>query len=641
MKHLLNKTINGISYNEIPKNKKEKIDYLISKNMILKKRNMIFFNDDYLVGILDISKNLTGYLTHLDKEKFKKDILIEKNDLNNAKIGALVIAKKNKNSRKLKAKVIEVVQYKNEFLIAYIKKVGKNIVLYDFSTSEIIHTKTSQKELFLLPKDCILKINIQTSQIVEVLGVISDPFIDEKIVLYASDRSEVFDFDCTKEAKSFGKFVDKSMYTNRQDLTHLPFCTIDPSDAKDHDDAIYLDKENNTIYVAIADVSEYVNEFCFIDKEAQKRGFSIYFPHKSIPMLPRELSENLCSLKEGQDRLAFVCKIQLNSEYEVISEDFFEAIIKVEKFYSYEQIDDILENKIKQNNKINDYLFSLYDITKIIRKIRLRNSLEFTSSEIKIILDDNMKLVDTKLSYESDSHKIVEECMLLANKASAKIINDIGIFRVHENPNDNKIHTLLENLYSLGIDVNYEENIYKLFENIRNITKDTDISSFIDTMLIQTQQRAKYHHLCQGHFGLGFVKYSHFTSPIRRYSDLILHRLIKAKIAQDNKRYNYLTKDIQLNCIDISDKERETSKIQMNFDDRKFARFFHENQDIEVTGIVVDTNMSPILKTTKPIHSARIFLDTYPFDIKLFQELKVRIKKVDLYNNRIYADFIE
>ncbi|WP_024790030.1 RNB domain-containing ribonuclease [Lebetimonas sp. JH292] len=223
--------------------------------------------------------------------------------------------------------------------------------------------------------------------------MLDDPWVDEKISLALYNKKEEFSKFAILEAESYGDFVDKSMYPQRIDLTEKYFCTIDPVSAKDHDDAIYFDKDENALYVAIADVSEYVYLNGNIDKEAKERGFSIYFPHKSVPMLPRALSENICSLKENEDRIKFTFKIVLDKNNNVIKEELFEAIINSKRKYSYERVDEFLAGKLenidKTDEEILSWLLPLWKKIKHIRYERLKTGLDFESDEIRMSLDEN------------------------------------------------------------------------------------------------------------------------------------------------------------------------------------------------------------------------------------------------------------
>jgi ribonuclease R len=626
----------GIYRKDIPKSYKDLVDYLISIKA-LKGKKTLKLTSDYLIGNIDINSKGVGFLT---PHTGKKDLLIEPEDLNGAKKGDLVLAKRyfNRNSRP-KAKVVLLLKKAFETIVGYLS-LEKEPVIINIKTDKEIKTNIKPKQLKKFPNNSVFKLNAYTYEIEEVLGVLDDPKIDEKISLALYDRKEEFSKKAINEALSFGDYVDKSLYA-REDLTHLFFCTIDPETAKDHDDAIYYDKENRTLYIAIADVSEYVYLNGAIDKEAQKRGFSIYFPHKSIPMLPRALSENICSLKENEDRLALTFKITFDKNNNVIKEELIESIINSKRKYSYETIDKFLEGespKDKIDEEILKWLLPLFEITKQLKHERLQKGLEFFSDEIKMQLDENGKLKKVQIESETPSHGLIEDCMLLANKAAAKMI-DFGIFRVHNEPQRKDVQTLLNNLLPFGIDVNHKDNVIQTLKEVQKKSKDLGIEKYVDKMIIKTQQQAKYEAHNSGHFALGFEKYTHFTSPIRRYSDLTLHRLLKSIIHNNQKFREFILRNIESLVVKISELEREAMKIEWDFYDRKFARWANERVGQIVKAVVVDTKEPPIAKIEDGIVGARIFLNRKK--VELFEKVNVKIIDVNLATTKIKGEIIE
>jgi len=626
----------GIYKKDIPKTYKDLVDYLVSIKALTGKKTLKL-TSDYIIGNLDINSKGVGFLT---PHTGKKDLLIEPEDLEGAKKGDLVIAKRffTRNSRP-KAKVVILLKKSFETIVGYLS-FEPNPIIRNIKTEREIKTNIKEKQLKKLPENSVFKLNAYTYEIEEVLGVLDDPQIDEKISLALYDRYEDFPRKAIEEAQSFGTYVDKTLYA-REDLTNLSFCTIDPETAKDHDDAIYYNIKEKTLYVAIADVSEYVYLNGAIDKEANKRGFSIYFPHKSIPMLPRELSENICSLKENEDRLSLIFKITFDENNNVINEELIEGIINSKRKYSYETIDKFLENKGKKDKideEILAWLLPLFEITKHLKKERLKKGLEFFSDEIKMTLDNEGKLQKVKVENETPSHGLIEDCMLLANKAAAKMIN-FGIFRVHNEPKRKDVQELLNALLPFGININYKDNIIETLKEVQKEAKNLGLEKYIDKMIIKTQQQAKYEAHNNGHFALGFEKYTHFTSPIRRYSDLTLHRLLKSILHNNQKFEQFILRNIESLVVKISELEREAMKIEWNFYDRKFARWANERIGKTVKAIIIDTKEPPIAKIEDEIIGARIFLKRKK--VELFDKIDVKILTVNLATTKIKGEILE
>ena len=272
-------------------------------------------NSLYRAGRLYIGKDGRGYVEAEFKEQ--KDLLVEPDHLSDAKHGDTVVAKRIIARRgRASGKVVAVITKSHLFTIAYTHKDEQgNFSILNLRTGEPTHAVMEGMDLKAFKLGTVLKVDVDDDKVLEIFGHLADPRVDEKISLALYDRQDEFPPECVEEALQIESKVTKAEHPDRFDLTHLDFCTIDPVTAKDFDDAIYFDLETYTLYVAIADVSHYVSYFTNIDKEAKKRGFTTYLPHKSFPMLPRELSENICSLKPKVDRLAFVAKITLTKAH--------------------------------------------------------------------------------------------------------------------------------------------------------------------------------------------------------------------------------------------------------------------------------------------------------------------------------------
>ena len=597
-----------------------------------------YLNNGFITGRLDINARGVGFI-EVFSDKPMRDIVVESKNLGGAHLGDIVVAHllSNKKSRQ-SAKILAVLEPANETSLVYLKRFGEAVLGVNIQNGLSLALKASQKSLKALPLGTLLKINNANNEITEVLGLITDPNIDEKISLAIYNKKDEFTPACEDEARAWGDTVDPSMYKERVDLQHLPFCTIDPDDAKDFDDAIYYDTSKNELYVAIADVSEYVSAFSATDKEAKNRCFSIYFPHKSVPMLPRTLSENICSLRPDEPRLAFTFKISLNDDLSVKKEELFSAIIKSKKRFTYNEVDKILENKSGCEQGILDWLLPLHKITQRLKQIRLKKGFDFRSKELKMSLNDDGLIASTHFESETPSHALIEDCMLLANKAAAKMISK-GVFRNHAPADIKKINFLLDDLAALGIEAQYESDLALMIAKIQSKANELGIREDADKLIIKAQKRAEYSHTSSGHFGLGFETYTHFTSPIRRYSDLTLHRLLKAQLAKDDKLYNYLLEGIEATCEELNIKEREADKVAFDFMDRKFARWAEQNIGKEFICYISEISEPLIARLDDELKGARIILPN--FTCPLLTRVRVRIISSDIASTKIIGKVVE
>lgn len=599
----------------------------------------------YRVGTLYTNKDGKGFVEAMHKAE--ADLLIESENLGDAKAGDLVVAKRIMAARgRASGKIILIAQKAYMYALAYTHydELG-NFSILSLRTGEPTVATMDGVDLKILKSGTVLKIDIDTDKVSEIIGTLDDPKIDEKLSLLLFEREDEFPADCLEQAKLVPLEVDRNEYPNRVDLTDLDFCTIDPVTAKDFDDAIYFDTKEYVLYVAIADVSHYVDYFSPIDIEAKKRGFTTYLPHKSFPMLPRELSENLCSLKPRVDRLAFVSKITLDrTTLNATKEEFFEAVIHSKHRFNYEDIDKLLETKGANVTGVVAHLWEslmpLYAITQKLRATRLKAGFDFRSEEIKLSIDSNHLLKSTQAETGTPSHSLIEECMLLANMASAKRFtgdND-SVFRIHEPPQLSKIEELLTELATVGIFVDKYEDSPSLIRAIQKEAGALNIANEVDGMIIKSLKQASYAPTNVGHFGLGFTHYSHFTSPIRRYSDLILHRLIKAQLDQDAAERDYLLRNIIPLCARVSELERKTTKCEWDFRDRKFARWaeMKKGEIFKAHIIKAGDDARAILEC----EMSGITVNIRGTGLLLFDKVELEIKEVNIAQATIMSSFI-
>ena len=636
--------INGFKETDLEQEDKNSFQALKQLGAIEEVEGLWKLKSLYRVGQLYVNKEGKGFVEAQTKEQ--KDLVVEAQDMGDANPSDDVVVKRVIARRgRASAKVQLVIRKAHVYQIVYTNRNESNIFeILDLKTGLQTHAKMEGMDLKAFKMGTVLKVDSETEEVIEVFGHLGDPKVDEKISLALYKRaSDVFEEDCVTQAKEVEQKVTRNEHPTRVDLTHLDFCTIDPVTAKDFDDAIYFDMEAYTLYVAIADVSHYVDYFSPIDTEAKRRGFTTYFPHKSFPMLPRELSENICSLKPHVDRLAFVAKIELDRDSLLpIKEEFFEAIIHSKRRFNYDEIDRIIDSdgkyiEAENEKRILEYLLPLQKITQRLRKKRLGHGFDFRSEEIKLSIDAGHELKNTSVETGTASHSLIEECMLLANQASAKRF-EYGVFRIHTPPQLSKLEELLEELASIGLFVKEYDDSPSLIRAIQKEADNMGIASEVDSMVIKSLKQAVYSANNEGHFGLGFTHYSHFTSPIRRYSDLILHRLIKADLKEDKEQNEYLLRNIEPLCQRVSELERESTKAEWDFRDRKLARWAekHIGQEFKANVVEVGENAKALLESDIEGVSVNLRGD----NVMLFDKIIIKIDSVSIAMAKIQGEFV-
>jgi len=411
-------------------------------------------------------------------------------------------------------------------------------------------------------------------QITKIIGNYSDSGIEIEIALRKHHLPHEFSKDAIKESESFKNEILVSDYKDHTDLTKLDFVTIDGETAKDFDDAVFAEKaeSNMRLFVAIADVSSYVSSNSQLDKEALSRGNSVYFPRRVIPMLPEKLSNGLCSLNPQVNRLTMVCEMVIDDEGLVSEFKFYPAIIfsKARMTYTithkilYENDDDLT----KKYSHVLTNLKNLKQIYALLSKQReKRSAIEFDSVETAINFNQDGKIDSIQPVHRNEAHKIIEECMLAANVSAAKFLlkeNSPAIYRNHESPKEEKLELLKNYIAEFGLKLGggqkpSAKDYSALLQSIRTRPE----SQMLQTMILRSMQQAVYETKNKGHFGLAYDTYTHFTSPIRRYPDLIVHRAIKDKL----KRKELRVKDLDGIAKQCSTTERRADEASRDVED--------------------------------------------------------------------------
>lgn len=435
-----------------------------------------------------------------------------------------------------------------------------------------------------------------------VIGKSNDVGIDiTQIALEYGFKSEFSD-ETIKELDNIPDYVSNEEIKGRRDLRDLSFITIDGEDSKDFDDAVYLDFDdlgNYQLYVFIADVSEYVKEDSSLNKDALERGTSLYLADRVIPMLPKKLSNGICSLNEGVDRLTLGCIMTIDSKGKLINYDICEAVINSHHRMTYNKVNLILNGDEELSNEysdIKDMLFNMAKLSHIIREIRYKKGgLDFETDEYKFTLDQYGRPIDITKRKRDDAEMLIEDFMLSANETIAYHMNIMNLpcmYRIHEKPDQEKLHNTFSVLKAMNLPVKEKNSDIKPhdIQLFLNEIKDNPNYIIINNLILRSMMKARYSEKCLGHYGLAMNYYCHFTSPIRRYPDLITHRLIKKLLLHptdnfelDLDHYNSILPEI---AIKNSLSEKKSIECERSVDDMMFSWYMSDKISKHYTGTI-------------------------------------------------------
>lgn len=468
-------------------------------------------------------------------------------------------------------------------------------------------------------------------RIIQALGHPDDAGVDISAMLTSNQVRQVFNGKIVKECKRIPAKVQKDELENRKDLRNLLTVTIDGDDAKDFDDAISIVKNEKgyLLYVHIADVSHYVKENSALDQEAYLRGNSIYVCDRVVPMLPFDLSNGICSLNPNVDRLTITCAMQVDERGNLLTYNVFPSVIHSDKRCTYKKVNACLagdETILEEYAEVKDLLFTLEPLAKLLKKqSHNRGCIDFNTKESKIIMDKNGYPVDVTVLERGFAEQMIEECMILANVCVAHHmhVNKIpSMYRVHENPDPKKVATICTVANSLRIPFDFypdevnASQIQKFLESIQ----DENAYEVLSMVALRSMQKARYDAHCLGHFGLALEEYCHFTSPIRRYSDLVVHRMLHAYCFNEQKRTpSNDEKKIEKQAFHISEKERDAIMMERMVNDYKKAQFMEKRIGQVFEGTIVGVmsfgffvEMDNTVEGLVPVHT--LSNDFYDYD---------------------------
>jgi len=509
-------------------------------------------------------------------------------------------------------------------------------------------------------------------KIIEILGESGAPGMATEIAMRNFDLPYEWPEGVEEQAAAFGDVVTEEMMQGRRDLRELPLVTIDGADARDFDDAVYARRKNNgwRLVVAIADVSGYVKPASPLDQEAQHRATSVYFPGRVIPMLPEALSNGLCSLNPEVDRLCLVCDMSINEKGQVTRSRFDSAVIRSQARLTYQQVWDwLISGKQDIRNgtpEVSSSLKDLYSLYQALRRARTRRgAIDFDSTEVKFQFDERGAGADILPHEGNSAHMLIEECMVTANVEAANFLlrNDIPApFRAHEPPPAIKLESLQQFLRGLGIRVPWKVRPEpRDFENIVQQVKGRDDQPLIMAVLLRAQSLASYQSVNTGHFGLALHAYAHFTSPIRRYADLLVHRAIHHVLLHRKARgHVYSSEEMQKLSELCSHRSRRAAEAEWDVIERLKAFFMEQHIGDEFKGQVTGvTSFGLFVELEKNrvsglVHITSLPNDYYHFDpvvhrltgdrsgkvFQLAQKLRVRVMAVNVDERKIDFELV-
>lgn len=472
-------------------------------------------------------------------------------------------------------------------------------------------------------------------KIIEVLGDHMAPGMEIEMALRTFDIPHVWPSAVESYVKRFTEEVPEEAKEGRIDLRQLPLVTIDGEDARDFDDAVFcepLEEGGWQLWVAIADVSSYVKLGTALDTEAQNRGNSVYFPEQVIPMLPEVLSNGLCSLNPQIDRLCLVCEMTITEQGKLDSYQFYEAVMNSHARFTYNKVWQILDGDKELHQRYEEqvpHLRNLHNLYRALKRTRAqRGAIEFETQESKFVFNAQRKIENVVPVIRNDAHKMIEECMIMANVSAAKFLEEHempALYRVHDKPDADRLTTFTSYLSEIGIPHRITEDATPSdFTDVVNKTKTRADQELIQTMLLRSMKQAVYDCDNVGHFGLALEAYAHFTSPIRRYPDLVVHRSIKAILKKQKHKVTgakaYTVEEAEALGEQCSMTERRADDATRDVADWLKCEFMQDHVGSSFEGVVASvTNFGLFVRITEYhidglVHITSLEDDYYRYD---------------------------
>lgn len=610
-----------------------------------------------------------GYGFLIPEEQGIKDIFIPISGMNGAMDGDLVLVRviEGAEGKSQEGEVVKILKRANTTIVGtYEKNKNFGFVIPDnkkihqdvfIPKGEDKGAKTGMKVVVRITKWPEGRRSPE-GEIIEVLGYKGEPGIDVKSILRSYDIPETFPKEVLKEAEELPEEIPEKEKKRRVDLTKLKFVTIDGEDAKDLDDAVYVERlpnGNYLLYVSIADVSHYVKEGTNLDKEALRRGCSVYFLDRVIPMLPPKLSNGICSLNPGEERMTLTVKMEINTRGEIVDHDIFESIIESKERMTYTSVYKILEENGEELIKRYSHLVEDFKLMKelalvLLEKRKRRGSVDFDFPEAKVIVDEKGRPVDIVKVERNIAHKIIEEFMLAANETVAEHMHWLNVpfvYRIHEHPDIEKLLAFNKFIHNLGYHIKGVEGgeIHpKALQDLIRQVRGKSEQKVVETLLLRSLKRARYSPEDIGHYALAAKYYTHFTSPIRRYPDLAIHRIIKeyinGKLTEKRQRhYNRILEDIAARA---SERERAAEAAEREIEELKKVEYMADKVGNVYKGIISNvTSYGFFVELDNTVEGlvdvASLEDDYYVFDPERYVLVGERTKKVYSIGKEVYV----
>ena len=638
------------------------LDEMVSEGILYysdkKKKYLLLENSHLVKGTLSLNEKGFGFII-INKDT--KDVYVNEKNINGAQDGDLVLFEYlNKDKERPEGRIIKTIKRNYEPLVGEVILVdGEYFVKPDKKGANIyiprdnLNGAVEGHKVVVTP----LKEGNRVGKITKIIGHKNDVGVDILSFVYEYNFSPSFPDEVVEELDDIPSYlteeeINKELSSGRRDLRSEEIFTIDGSDTKDIDDAISLSKLDDGKYklgVHIADVSYYVKEGTKLDDEAYFRGTSVYLVDRVLPMLPHKLSNGICSLNENEDRFAFSCEMIIDDKGDIGHYEIFKSIIRSRKKMTYEEVNKILE----ENTTSEDYkpfektLLLMNELSKILRKKMIRRVyIEFESTEAKIKVDENCHPTHIESRVQRSGEELIENFMIAANETVASSIyykNLPGIYRVHDKPDEKRLGEFMKFLSLHGYVVNGKNKIDnpKDLQHILSQLEEVPEVRVLHDMAIRSQAKAVYSDINIGHFGLGSKCYSHFTSPIRRYPDLILHRLLK------DYNYNYSDRiiserkeELPIECEHCSIREQEAQNCERDVDKMKKAEYMMDHigevYDGIISGVVEFGFFVELENTIEGLVKAEsIKGDYYVFDNDLMALIGKKSKKKYSFGDKV------